>query len=127
MAAGARRSVQALLLLQCLLRECAVLAHLTMTEHGPAQQHILAMRQLLGRFPSLLPGALHSIQMVTGAELLAFRGTQFCTASLCSRPAGFKPPTEVLHQQDHLQETGDRDSTHMQGIEEAIGGVPFRR
>ena len=37
-----------------------------MTEHAQAQQHILAMNQLYSRFPTLLPGALHSIHMVTG-------------------------------------------------------------
>ncbi len=65
-AAGARRNVQALLQLQCLLLESAVLAHLTMTEHAQAQQHILSMRQLYSRFSTLLQGALHSIHMVTG-------------------------------------------------------------
>ncbi len=65
-AAGARRNVQALLLLQCLLLESAVLAQLTMTEHTQAQQHIQSIRQLYSRFPTLLQGALHSIHMVTG-------------------------------------------------------------
>ena len=92
MVAGARRNVRALLLLQCLLRECAVLAHLTMTEHAPAQQHILAMRQLLGRFPTLLPGALHSIHMVTGADLLTLTSPSSVQAALCSRAACFSLP-----------------------------------
>ena len=64
--AGARRDVQALLLLRCLLLESAALAHLTMTQHAEAQQHILSMRQLYSRFPTLLPRALHSVHMVTG-------------------------------------------------------------
>ena len=60
--------MQTLLLLRCLLLESAALGHLTMTEHAQAQQHILSMRQLHASFPALLPGALHSIHMVTGGR-----------------------------------------------------------